>query len=268
MQRILVHFSCGAASAVAWKITEERYGQHCLVEAVYCNLLNDEHPDNVRFMRDVEEWVGGTVTILSSKYESIDELFLDRRFMVTPYGAICTSTMKRDLRKKYQKPSDFHVFGLTADEAKRINNFKVRNPDLALLWPLVEGGITKEDCYHVLSAEGIELPAMYQLGYGHNNCIGCVKGGKNYWNKIRRDFPDVFARRAALQRELNVKLGGSNGFFLDELDQDDGRDEPPQNIECGVFCEADYGNLVQETVKLLPLEILQPDAPHMPRRVV
>lgn len=31
---------------------------------------------------------------------------------------------------------------------------------------------------------------MYDLGYANNNCIGCVKGGIGYWNKIRIDFPE------------------------------------------------------------------------------
>ncbi len=37
---------------------------------------------------------------------------------------------------------------------------------------------------------------MYDLGYPNNNCIGCVKGGMGYWNKIRKDFPEVFQKRA------------------------------------------------------------------------
>ncbi len=54
----------------------------------------------------------------------------------------------------------------------------------------------------MIERAGIELPAMYKLGYRNNNCIGCPKGGMGYWNKIRVDFPEVFERMAALQREL------------------------------------------------------------------
>ena len=48
---------------------------------------------------------------------------------------------------------------------------------------------------------GIKRPAMYDLGYGNNNCIGCLKGGMGYWNKIRIDFPEVFDRYSSLERE-------------------------------------------------------------------
>jgi hypothetical protein len=60
--RIIAHFSCGAASALAWKVAHERYAKERTAEAVYCaGVEKDEHPDNVRFMADVERWVGAKV---------------------------------------------------------------------------------------------------------------------------------------------------------------------------------------------------------------
>jgi len=75
---------------------------------------------------------------------------------------------------------------------------------------------------------------MYDLGYPNNNCIGCVKGGMGYWNKIRIDFPDVFEQRAKEERLIGHSC--IKGCFLDELDPNRGR-----NIEifpeCGIACE-------------------------------
>jgi hypothetical protein len=53
---------------------------------------------------------------------------------------------------------------------------------------------------------GIEIPAMYKMGYNNNNCIGCVKGGMGYWNKIRKDFPEVFNRMAVIEREVGCNV--------------------------------------------------------------
>lgn len=77
------------------------------------------------------------------------------------------------------------------------------------------------------------------------NCIGCVKGGAGYWNKIRTLFPEVFARRAAQERLLNHALCRLNGrdVFLDELPPDAGIYETEPDIECGVLC----GSVVAET---------------------
>ncbi len=76
---------------------------------------------------------------------------------------------------------------------------------------------------------------MYDLGYQNNNCVGCVKGGMGYWNKIRLDFPRVFQERAELER----KLGGSyiKDTYLDELNPEAGRHAGPIVGDCGILCE-------------------------------
>lgn len=246
MSRILVHFSCGAASAVAWKVTQMRYGNEAEVEAVYCDLSKDEHEDNGRFLADVERWVGRPVKKLRHpKYSSVDDVFVGVRYVVGPAGAACTRILKREVREAYQRPDDRHVIGYTADERDRIDRFENNNPDLGYLWVLADAGITKEDCYHILTSHGIELPVMYKLGFNNNNCIACVKGGKGYQNKIRRHFPEVFAKRAAVLRHLGVQLNsGGKLYWLDELDPNEGNDVPEPPIDCGVFCER-YADLVK-----------------------
>jgi hypothetical protein len=62
-----------------------------------------------------------------------------------------------------------------------------------------------------------------------------VKGGKGYWNKIRTDFPAVFAARAKLEREVGASC--IKGVFLDELPPDAGRHEGPICDDCGIMCE-------------------------------
>lgn len=94
---------------------------------------------------------------------------------------------------------------------------------------------------------------MYRLGYHNNNCIGCVKGGMGYWNKIRRDFPETFARMAAIERDVNATcLKDDNGqVFLDELDPERGKDEGPIVPECGLFCDLEFQRLLDPRVKLI-----------------
>jgi hypothetical protein len=242
--RILVHFSCGAASAVAFKVATMRYAD--AVEAIYCDTSRDEHPDNARFKADIERWVGKTVTVLRhQKYQTVEDVVRGERYIVGRYGAACTRCLKREVGDRYARPDDQHVLGFTADEWDRIDAITGRHPKMEFLWLLAWAGVTKDDCYGILQRAGIQLPAMYRLGYGHNNCIGCWKGGKGYWNKIRRDFPDVFASRAKLQRELNVGLRTGDGyFFLDELREDEGLDQREPNIECGLFCSR-YDELLE-----------------------
>ena len=49
----------------------------------------------------------------------------------------------------------------------------------------------------LIERAGLRLPEMYRLGYANANCVGCVKGGAGYWNKIRRDFPELLLNGTA-----------------------------------------------------------------------
>jgi|SRR5579884_2900113 len=244
--RVLVWFSRGAASAVAAKVAVERYGASRDVEVLYCDTSADEHPDGERFQADVERWIERPIKVLRHpKYHTVEEVWRGEQYIVGPAGASCSRVLKRELRQKYQRLEDQHVFGLTYDEAGRIADLEESHPELSLIWVLVPGRITKEDCYHVLTANGIALPEMYRLGFNNNNCRGCCKGGMGYWNKVRVHFPEVFASRAKVQREIGVGFGSSEQrFYLDELDPEAGRDVPEPPIECGLFC-GHYEKLVE-----------------------
>ena len=90
---------------------------------------------------------------------------------------------------------------------------------------------------------------MYRLGYNNNNCIGCVKGGVGYWNRIRVDFPAAFARMAKLERRLGVAINRRGGgdrerVYLDELDPDEGQHDPPQLMSCGLLCQGISQDLI------------------------
>lgn len=237
MQRFVVWFSCGAASAVAAKLAVEKYGSKCRI--VYCDTLVSEHPDNARFGADVERWVGKEIEVVrSSKYASIDEVFEKRRYMAGIKGAICTTEMKKIPREAWQREDDTHIFGYTVEEQRRADNFENNNPGMSLEWLLIDAGVTKEDCLRLLREAGIALPAMYSLGFEHNNCIGCVKSASTgYWNRVRRLFPEVFEKRVRQSRLLGVKLikVKNERRFLDELPPDE--TDPDDDIECGPVCQ-------------------------------
>lgn len=242
--RILVWFSCGAASAVTAKLTLEKYADKSeIVELLYCDTLAYESRDNPRFMRDCENWFGQKIKILKSQqYTDIFDVFNKTGYIVGPRGATCTDRLKRLVRKQYQQPEDIHAFGFTSDEEKRILNFEDNNSDIFLEWTLEEKGIEKKDCYKMLMKAGIELPLLYRQGYKNNNCIGCVKGQMGYWNKIRKDYPTSFYRMALVERKHNVAInkkyikGERIRVFLDELDPLAGRFDEEPDFDCGPQC--------------------------------
>ena len=234
--RKVIWFSCGAASAVTAKRAKEKYGE---ITVAYCDTMVSEHPDNRRFFSDVQEWIGQKIIVIgSTDYKDVDDVFKRTRFMSSPKGARCTAEMKKIPRFEFQRPDDIHFFGFTWEEASRIKGFEADNHDIQVEWILRDQAIDKKECYHIIKEAGIELPAMYQLGYTNNNCLGCVKAtSPGYWNKIRQDFPGVFKRRAEQSRELGVRLARVKDVrvFLDELPEDATGDFK-ENISCGPDC--------------------------------
>jgi hypothetical protein len=237
--RIDVWFSCGAASACAARLAIDKYGKD-RTRVIYCDVASAEHPDNIRFMSDVEQWLGVfTVQVRSKSYVSVDDVFERTRYMSGIAGARCTTELKKIPRFDFQGADDIHVFGYTKGEEARVKRFEENNPELSVDWVLIDAGMTKQDCFRMLKKAKIALPAMYALGYKNNNCIGCVKAtSPGYWNKIRHDFPETFARRARQSREIGCKLARYRGrrVFLDELPTS--AQGEMEFISCGPECSS------------------------------
>jgi hypothetical protein len=239
-KRIVCWFSCGAASAVATKIaiSELKEGQELII--AYTEVV-EEHSDNKRFLTDCEQWFGRKIQVLrNEKYEgSIFNVFTKSKYIVGIAGAPCTKFLKKEVRQKFEQVNDRQVFGYTVEEQHRLDRFIDANNDVDIWTPLIDKGLGKEDCLAMLKNAGIELPMMYKLGYHNNNCIGCVKGGAGYWNKIRVDFPENFNRMAKLERLIGASITKSKGVrvYLDELPEDAGDYPKEPNIECSIFCQ-------------------------------
>ena len=240
---IAVWFSCGAASAVAAKMTIEKYGNDCKIRIIN-NPIAEEHPDNKRFLKDIQKWID--VDIEESKNPKYPKAscveIWDRGYMSGPYGSPCTKELKKNARQHWEKVNhhDYLVLGFTADEKKRAERFALTERD-TLIPILVDYGITKQMCFNIIQNEGIQLPYIYTLGFPNANCIGCVKAASpTYWNLVREKFPQVFKHRAEQSRKIGCRLVKVKGerVFLDELDPNEkGRDLKDYGVECGIFCE-------------------------------
>jgi hypothetical protein len=250
MSRIVCQFSCGAASAVATKLTLAQHPDALILNAEIVN----EHPDNRRFLADCERWFGKPITVLRDEQYGADviEVFRRTRYIKGQHGASCTTRLKRGLLRTFEQPGDALVLGFTAEEQHRYDDWLENWPDRPVLVPLIERGLTKEDCKAMVQRAGIEIPAMYRMGYENANCIACVKGGLGYFRAIREDFPEQFAALAQVEADigpgawiLRHRSGPLDGqrFPLTELPPGPAiRNESLPS--CGLFCESaeqEYG---------------------------
>lgn len=210
-------FSAGVSSFIACYLSKD------IDRIIYIDIAN-QHPDSMRFVHDCETLLGREIEILrSTKYASVDDVIERKRYINGPAGAPCTMELKKRVRQEWVRTIDeplTYVWGYDREEKKRAERLDASNVEAVNEFPLIERGLSKADCHAICADIGLKRPKMYDLGYPNNNCIGCVKGGMGYWNKIRKDFPEVFARRAAQERAIGHSC--INGVFLDELDPNRG----------------------------------------------
>lgn len=247
--RTLCWFSCGAASAVATKLTLADTEN---VTIAYCET-GSEHPDNERFLTDCEQWFKQPVVRLRSpEFSDTWAVWEKRRYLSGFDGAPCTSELKVAPRLDFQLPSDIHVFGYTCDklDKKRADRMLEVYPLMKQRYPLIDKGLTKAAVLAMIESAGIALPPMYALGFHNNNCIPCVKAtSPAYWALVRKEFPEHFERMVKLSRELGVRLvilgreKGTNGKaknirgFIDEIPLDQPTTNPIATA-CDFLCHS------------------------------
>ena len=231
----VVWFSAGVSSFMAAYLAKD-------VDKIIYTHIDDQHEDSLRFVHDAEKFLNKEIEITQSKYKSVADVIHAMGFIKAPYGAPCTNILKRRVRKdwEHEHPGRHtYVWGLDLTERDRAERLAENMPEYDHEFPLIAKMVTKEDAHGICARLGIKRPKMYDMGYRNNNCIGCVKGGMGYWNKIRRDFPEVFRGRASIEREIGFAiLKDQNGpVFLDELDPNRGRIENEIMGDCGIMCE-------------------------------
>ena len=223
-RRTIMWWSTGAASAVAARMVLRENPETIIAR---CET-NNEDPDNYRFEADVMRILNRSVTLLHSEdYNSVWEVWQKRRFMSGPKGAPCTTEMKVIPRLNFQRPTDIHVFGYTADadDVKRFERLRENFPELTVRAPLIDKGIQKDATLAMVQEWGLRLPRSYSMGFPNANCLktGCVKAtSPNYWALYRHHFPENFDRTAAYAREIGARLTRINGerIFIDEIPDD------------------------------------------------
>jgi len=236
------NISMGASSLIACYLERDT-----IDEFVYIHVA-DQHPDTMRFLEDCEKLLGRKITVLqSTRYKDVDDACRQHKYITGNGYTSCSDRLKRQVRKQWEYENDIdmveYVWGFDRDEKSRCEKMDRAEPNHTHIFPLVEKDLNKAQVLGAVERFGIKLPWMYLNGYPNNNCIGCVRGGQGYWNKIREDFPDVFAARAKLERDIGASMlketledGTIRRIFLDELDPERGRNKIIVP-DCGLYCQ-------------------------------
>jgi 3'-phosphoadenosine 5'-phosphosulfate sulfotransferase (PAPS reductase)/FAD synthetase len=254
--RTIAWVSGGAASAVACYLFYKKAMEEGRELPLFVRIDPlSEHPDTERFVAEVaEKMLGGNEVQIISVHTHGSSIYKDcknhldvlRKVRGIRFvsGAPCTRILKREVRERFEIETGMnsHIWGFCKGEETRADKMRVQAGYHH--FPLIEEGLTKQDCFELIEGFGILLPEMYRLGFNNNNCyLGCVKGGMGYWNHIRKVFPEHFDKMAKLEREIghaclkeSVLIDGkkvNRKVFLDELDPERGTHEPMYVEDCG-----------------------------------
>lgn len=259
-KRIICWFSCGVTSTVAIKKAIEKYKPLGFDIKIFYFYIKTAHEDNKRFLKECENWFGEKINIIYPKFGLKDQFDVieKTKFINSPAGAECTGKLKKNRRYEIESQYfyTYQVFGFEYErnEINRAVRFIEQNPNSKAIFPLIESKLTKENCLKILMKNNIKIPKMYELGYSNNNCIGCVKGGKGYWNKIRKDFPEIFEK----MKSTEIKIGASclNGTYLKDLNPKAGRNESIKIPDCGNICEIEFSNIESPKVEKIMSDLV------------
>lgn len=207
-RRVVVGFSGGVTSAwsAGWAL---RTFPRDEVDLVFHDT-KEEDGDTYRFIRDMSMALGKPVLNWSDG-RSVTDVFRDENAIANNRMAFCSRILKAEQRDRYFThlrasgvTEIVNVVGFTAREEQRVQRAWARGQaaGYTVRFPLVEENIGKQQaaewCVHSMR---VRLPRMYEWSE-HANCVGCVRGGKAYWLKVKEARPSVFEQRAALEEEF------------------------------------------------------------------
>ena len=211
--KIICWWSGGVTSAVTCKLCIDIYGIEN-VRLIFIDTFNEDD-DTYRFKKDCEDWYGKeieTITRIGKKYDKIQDVWYKYKSLNVAGGAVCSSELKRELRKEWEKENTYkaQAFGFDVDEIRRVKSMTNNYRQTAKpIFPLLMFGYTKKDCVEIILEDGLKLPNAYVLGFLNNNCLktGCVQGGIGYWQKMGRDIPSNFDAMAQIEHDLTDLKG-------------------------------------------------------------
>lgn len=216
-----------------------------------------EHPEMYERLEDVEakleEIHGGDFKIIQlTAKESLPDYIRRAKFFPSPMARFCTRMFKIEPMDEFlsdQGECELMI-GLNAEEAeKRTGNHGLQE-NVSYTYPLVDLGISREDCLAVLGKYGLapKLPIFMRRG----GCVGCFFKSKEEFRAMvhlaREQIEGVAELETLIQDRRGKRYGVRDGIqslreFIDEealslLSADDLYPERfiEGNTPCGVFC--------------------------------
>jgi 3'-phosphoadenosine 5'-phosphosulfate sulfotransferase (PAPS reductase)/FAD synthetase len=200
----IVKYSYGICSAyIACRLKETCHDPICVF-----NDTKREDKDTYRFGVEVAEIFQLNVVEISDGRD-LWEVFEQEDFIPARQLTSCSKYMKikpgEKFLKNFSDPARF-AFGYDIDEADRADrmHYHWKYPHLELWFPLIEWGVSKEQCFGYFREKGIDPPRIYKH-FNHANCLPCKNFRRPDWVALQYHYPEEFKEAMEFEERTGLK---------------------------------------------------------------
>lgn len=211
------------------------------------NPFVGEDPDTLRFRDDAAANLGIPLVNLRDGRD-IWDVFAEKRWLGNSQLAHCSWELKtrpaRGWMDANAAPGAKVIIGIDVTDIHRLPAIAQRWKPYQAVAPLLDKPpLWKPQLRAQLTDLGIKPSRMYELGFEHANCPGCVKAGIEHWLRLLTVMPERYAYAEAREQELRILLGdvailrdrrngGTRPLPLSELRE---RHEVGEDMQPGLF---------------------------------
>ena len=221
----IVSFSGGKDSTAMLLMMIEKKMQ--IDEIIFCDTTV-EFPQMIEHINRVEKYIGRKITRLKAPYDF--EHYLAHHIKskgvnkgkkgygwAGPRLRWCTSTLKRDVIKKYLKhiPIRTEYLGIAVDEEARVHKTKSTSK-VSYRFPLYDWGITEKDALQYCYDLGFDWGGLYEK-FSRVSCYLCPLQPIRALRKLYNDFPELWENMRRLDK-LSYRQFRKD-YSIDELEK-------------------------------------------------
>ena len=181
------------------------------------NVGEDE--DTMRFLAEARDDLGIPLVFIRNQ-RTIWDVFLEKRWLGNSNLAHCSWELKtgpaRDWIGKNAPEAERVLVGIDVTEIDRLPSIEANWKPYGAIAPLTTRPMLwKPQLLRMLGERGIKPPRMYELGFAHANCPGCVKGGQAHWARLWRVWPERYLYAEQKEQEVRERLGADVSILKD-----------------------------------------------------
>lgn len=194
----IVLFSGGLASFEVGRRAISEHGREKVALWFFDTLIEDM--SLYQFLEDCESKLNVPIERLRDGRNPW-QVFRDERFIGNSRVPLCNRVLKRELLERLLRihyPDKDVVLHLGYERHEKNRMAKARKrwdaKGYEVDFPLERPPfLSSTDLKQAAERQGVEIPRLYRIGFGHNNCGGaCVQAGVEQWSLVWRLFPNRF----------------------------------------------------------------------------